>query len=118
MSFLHEYEGRYPQDDLAPLVMAVRDVDAVVALAGEIDMDNAAQVRQFLDGVLQREQPRNLVIDMGEVTFLGSAGIHALLHCHTNADRLGSRLEIQHIRPQIQQVLEICGVTDMFHVSV
>ncbi|MFF5076218.1 STAS domain-containing protein [Actinoplanes sp. NPDC000266] len=115
MSFIHA------QDNLSQLVMTVRggdSVDTVVALAGDIDMDNSAQVRQFLDGVLERERPRNLVIDMGEVTFLGSAGIHALVHCHTDADRLGSRVEIHHARPQVRHVLEICGITDMFNMAV
>ncbi|MFG1994588.1 STAS domain-containing protein [Actinoplanes sp. NPDC048988] len=92
-------------------------VDTVVVLSGEIDMDNSNQVRQFLDDVLQREQPRSLVVEMGEVTFLGSAGIHALVLCHFNADRLGSRLEIHHVRPPVRQVLDICGVTDMFHIA-
>ncbi|XVV15709.1 STAS domain-containing protein [Actinoplanes sp. CA-131856] len=121
MSALPADDGRHPNDDLAQLVMSMRDgddVDTMIALHGEIDMDNAAQVRQFLDGVLQREQPRSLVIDMGEVTFLGSAGIHALVHCHTTADRLGSRMVISHARPQVVQVLDICGMTEMFHVPV
>ncbi|XVU28555.1 STAS domain-containing protein [Actinoplanes sp. CA-054009] len=121
MSFLHAHDGRSAEDDLAQLVMVVQagdSVDTVIRLSGEIDMDNSAQLRQFLEGVLQREQPRSLVIDMGEVTFLGSAGIHALVHCHTSADRLGGRIEIHHARPQVRQVLEICGMSEMFHLPV
>ncbi|MEV4347120.1 STAS domain-containing protein [Actinoplanes sp. NPDC049596] len=97
-------------------VLADGSVDSLVALGGEIDMDNAPQVRQFLTGMLERDRPGRLLIDMQDVTFLGSAGVHALVYCQTDADRLGSRVELRRPRPQVREVLQICGVTEMFNL--
>jgi anti-anti-sigma factor len=50
----------------------------VVHVGGELDMLTAPTLTEFLAGALA-SGPRGLVIDITEVTFLGSSGLRALL---------------------------------------
>ena len=51
---------------------------SVVQVGGELDMLTAPTLIELLSGALA-SQPRNLIIDITEVTFLGSSGLRALL---------------------------------------
>ncbi len=57
---------------------------AVLALAGEFDLDTAPEVDRAIDVVLRR-CPRRLVVDLSQVCFLNSAGLEVLLACHRRA---------------------------------
>ncbi|HTF47104.1 MAG TPA: STAS domain-containing protein [Pseudonocardia sp.] len=51
---------------------------SVVHVGGELDMLTAPMLTDFLARALA-SRPRNLIIDITEVTFLGSSGLRALL---------------------------------------
>ncbi len=57
---------------------------AVLAVSGDIDMVTAPEFeKQLLAAV--RERPGTLVVDLGGVEFLGSAGLTALVAAHQEA---------------------------------
>jgi anti-sigma B factor antagonist len=49
----------------------------VVSLAGELDMVHAPTVVETLDALSDGERP--LIVDLTELTFIDSSGIHAIL---------------------------------------
>lgn len=53
----------------------------VLQVRGEIDMTNATKLLHAVSDALEL-RPAVLIIDLTEVTFLTSAGLHALLHAH------------------------------------
>jgi anti-anti-sigma factor len=60
----------------------VRDSAVVVAVAGDIDTATADTLVQKLDAAMSVASARAhklLVVDMGEVTYFGSAGLNAVL---------------------------------------
>lgn len=64
-----------------PLVavdLAEHDSVLVVAVTGEVDLASAPHVRAALERAVDRLGGRRLVVDLHEVTFLGSAGLAAL----------------------------------------
>jgi anti-sigma B factor antagonist len=63
----------------------------VLALTGELDMVGIADVRDELLGVL-RAAPPVLVVDLTEVTFVGSAALSALVDAHRAATRTSLRI--------------------------
>jgi anti-sigma B factor antagonist len=54
-----------------------RDACEVVTLTGELDMAHAPTVAETLDALADTERP--LVVDLSELTFIDSSGIHAIL---------------------------------------
>ena len=49
----------------------------IVTLVGELDMAHASTVAETLDALADTERP--LVVDLGDLTFIDSSGIHAIL---------------------------------------
>lgn len=49
----------------------------VVTLTGELDMAHASSVAETLDALADTERP--VVVDMTDLTFIDSSGIHAIM---------------------------------------
>ena len=56
-----------------------RDGDVVVRLAGEIDLYNAGEVGSALQEIAGSERPARVVVDLGEVEFVDSTALGALI---------------------------------------
>jgi anti-sigma B factor antagonist len=64
-------------------VRSERDDKTVVAvLSGEVDMSNAASVRQQIAEFVTPDDDA-LVVDLSELSFIDSAGLHALIELGT-----------------------------------
>ena len=62
----------------------VRDGVGIIAVAGEVDSSNAAELRDIFLSVLG-EAPRSLVLDLAELTFIDSSGLGALISANREA---------------------------------
>jgi anti-sigma B factor antagonist len=72
------------------LGIRVIDLDGmpVASLEGEIDIANAAELRDELFATLSN-QPPGLIVDLSGVTYLDSRGVHVLL-------QLAERMRVRH----------------------
>ena len=68
-----------------------------------------AQLRQLIRG-----GHRDLVVDLGGVTSIDSAGIRALVRGHTSAQRAGGNLRLAAARPAVSKVLELSHLAAIF----
>lgn len=77
-------EGR----DGTPMLVVVRDEPeiTIVAVAGEIDLLTAPQLAATLDPILAADTER-IAIDLTDVTFIDSAGVHVLVNARNRARR-------------------------------
>jgi anti-anti-sigma factor len=83
----------------------------VVALAGDCDL----AVRQELTAVLL-DAVRSadvVVVDLAEVEFMDSSGVHALVEAHHAAVAGDRRLYVQHAVGVAAQVLAVTGVGEL-----
>jgi anti-sigma B factor antagonist len=90
---------------------AVRGSERTLALAGELDLGS----RPLLDEALQRvelEQAAVLVLDLREVTFMDSTGLHAVLAARELCAERGCRFQLVRGSAQVQRVFELSGVLD------
>ncbi len=83
---MHESESD-PTPQSIPSI-DVRRIDhqngVVLEVAGEVDLSNATQLGAVFDHVL-RDEPAVLVLDLSQVTFLGSAGLSLLMQVRDRA---------------------------------
>ena len=79
---------------------------AVVRLTGRLDLLSAANVRKRL-GEAVAEGRRHLVVDLGEVTFIDSSGLGALIGALKSARQAGGDLRIARPGEQARVVLEL-----------
>ena len=98
------------RDRIAGFDVEQRDGVAVATLEGEIDGSNAAELRLALSERLPSASS-GLVLDLSQVTYLDSSGIHLLfdLGRRLAARRQALRLVVPAGAP-MRRVLELCAV--------
>ena len=81
---------------------------AIVTAAGEIDISTVTGLRERLFGLAASGQP--LVADLGQVTFIDSAGLSALVGTANRADAHGGSLDVACDRPKIRKLFRLTGL--------
>jgi anti-anti-sigma factor len=79
-------------------------------LSGEVDMSNAASVRLQVAGSVTSDEDA-LIVDVSELSFMDSAGLHALIELGTVLDERRQQflLCVPHGSP-IERAIEIIGL--------
>ena len=97
----------------SPVIAADRDDrKARLVLGGELDMAARFQAEQALDQLLA-EPVEQLVVDLGEVTFVDSTGMGLVLEVNDRARSEGFRLRLLRGPAEVQRVFELAGVADV-----
>ncbi|HEX6026950.1 MAG TPA: STAS domain-containing protein [Solirubrobacter sp.] len=86
-----------------------------VVATGDLDMAAAFRLENELDALLAENDPEALVLDLGQVTFVDSAGIGALLSVREQAIRRGVELKIARVSSPVRRVLDLAGVGDLIN---
>ncbi|WP_328470533.1 STAS domain-containing protein [Actinoplanes sp. NBC_00393] len=92
-----------------------RNGDTIVVIPeGDVDIDNAAVLRQVLQQVLDRRDCAHLEVDMSSVTFLDSSGLGMLVAARRAAQAQGATLRLSSPGPVVRMVLEVTNLHDGF----
>lgn len=84
---------------------------ARVVAAGDVDLASAPAL---VDAVLTSlGDHRSVHLDLSDVTFLDSSGIHALMRLARAGDDTTTVTISPDLRPQVRKVLEVSGVMPM-----
>ncbi|MGI8693548.1 MAG: STAS domain-containing protein [Geodermatophilaceae bacterium] len=85
-----------------------------VAVAGEVDIDTAPRMSRALAAGLAAGRP--VVVDLGAVTFMDSAGLSALIAAHKAAAAAGLTCRLQDLPPAVRRLLEVTGMDSLLVV--
>jgi anti-sigma B factor antagonist len=78
-----------------------------VVVTGEVDLDTAPAVR---DEVLRHLHGGAAVhLDLGDVTFMDSSGLHVLLATARRASLVGAELRLVRMSARVQRLIELTG---------
>lgn len=83
----------------------------VVRVRGDLDLVSAESFRREVDRQMNERGTQNLLVNLGGVDFLDSAGLGAILGRYKRINARGGRVAIVGANPSIRRVLEISGVT-------
>lgn len=86
----------------------------VIALKGEIDLENAGEVRKALLGNLK--QKMDLLVDMAAVTYIDSSGIASLVEGLQMARKQKNELSLVSVSPRALRVLELARLDKVFTI--
>jgi anti-anti-sigma factor len=87
-----------------------------LTLVGELDLATTPRLTKYLTTVAQTHQGL-IVIDLRRLTFMDSTGVAALAAADKHARRGGWSLAIVKGPPQVQRVLELCGLTEVLPIA-
>ena len=93
------------------------DGSVVVAVTGEVDLDTAPRLREAVAVALDEVEGGTCVLDLTEVTYLGSAGLTALVDATREAAARSEplRIVVDANRPVIRPI-EITGLDQVLHL--
>lgn len=86
-----------------------------VAVAGEVDVETAPRMRAALEDARRSALP--VVVDLGAVTFMDSAGFSVLASAHRIAEAGGSSLRLRAVPPRIRRLLAILGLDGVLTIE-
>ena len=86
----------------------------VAALNGEIDLDNAPEVRRMLLDCTG--SGRDVLVDLSAVSYIDSSGIASLIEALQNAAAGGGALGLVAVSPQAMRVFELARLDKVFTI--
>ena len=86
-------------------------------VSGEIDLATADEFRFVLHDLIDRCYPPIVHVDLAAVTFIDSAGYHALVEATEYARRRGHVLVIRNLSPPCARVLRVCDDAHELHIG-
>jgi anti-sigma B factor antagonist len=105
-----------PFDDVITLSTSNEDGVVTVTVVGEVDTFTAPVLRSTLDSQLEL-QPRELVIDLSGVQFLGSAGLAVLVETQKASRSREVALRLIASTRAVTRPLEVTGLIDLFTIA-
>jgi anti-sigma B factor antagonist len=94
----------------------IEDRAAVFAVEGELDLASSPTLEQELDRVGDADVDL-LIIDLRQLRFMDSTGLHALVKANKRATEAGRRFAVVKGGPQIQRLLSLTGVGELLIVA-
>jgi anti-sigma B factor antagonist len=85
-------------------------------VSGEMDAGNSTQLGEELDHLLA-EGTRKLVIDLGRVGFMNSAGLTMLVHYYKLARSNGGDISLAALQPPVRQVFQLTRLDRVFDLQ-
>ena len=87
---------------------------SVLDLSGKIVLgEGDGQVRDRIKDLLADGQ-RNILLNLGDVTYIDSAGLGALISSYTTTKREGGSLKLMNLTKRIQDLLAITKLITVF----
>jgi|AGTN01.2.fsa_nt_gi anti-anti-sigma factor len=80
------------------------------SLYGELDHHSAPEVRDALNGALQRFADADLVLDLKNLSFMDSSGLGVVLGRYRQLKARGRGLYVKNVGGQIDRVFTISGL--------
>ena len=90
---------------------------AVAKLSGELDHHNAGEVRTKLDKYIITAQPRLLIIDFSDISFMDSSGIGLIMGRSKIMKQCGGKLEVRSPQPYIRRVMKLSGIERIVKIT-
>jgi anti-sigma B factor antagonist len=87
---------------------------AWVRVAGDLDIATAPQLERTLCEAESRA--RRVVLDLRELTFLDSSGVHAIVDASSRASAAGRRLVLIRGPSQVDRVLALTKASDVLEI--
>ncbi len=87
----------------------ISDSTMFAYLNGEIDHHTASKIRSLLDVKIEGSQPKLLILDFTNISFMDSSGIGLVMGRYKLMQYIGGKLKIINPSPQIRRVMSLAG---------
>ncbi|RZQ63803.1 STAS domain-containing protein [Amycolatopsis suaedae] len=104
--------------DLLRLHRRTENGALVVAASGDVDMLTVPDLEQYLEAACgQAGSDQTVVVDLSEVTFLGSSGLAALVQADQRCRQVGVTLRVVAANRVVTRALEAAGLQGVLDIA-
>ena len=89
----------------------------VMEITEEIDHHTTEKIRRRADYEIQRYMPKKALFDFNSVSFMDSSGIGMVVGRYKLLAMLGGSLELANVKPNLEKVFEMSGVTKIIPIE-
>jgi anti-sigma B factor antagonist len=96
----------------------VRQIDSVIVvdISGRITLgEGCSQLRELIRGQLSQGN-KNVLLNLGDVTYIDSSGIGELVSSYTAVSNQGGQLKLLNLTKKVQDLLQITKLYTIFDV--
>lgn len=86
-----------------------------VVLQGRLDTTNADQFLKDIDPLMKAESSE-IEIDCTDMEYTSSQGLRMFLMLQKNANAKGTKLVLKNMRPQVKEVFDITGFSNIIKI--
>lgn len=95
---------------------SVDDSVDLVAISGELDISNSAELRRRVEAAFEGGR-KCLVLDLGGLTYMDSSGLAALIYAHQLAAARGGGMAVVVASPSVRRTLEVRGLDGLLTIA-
>jgi anti-sigma B factor antagonist len=85
----------------------------ILSLSGDLDLAASALFERELDAA-EADRPRRLVVDLTELNFIDSSGLHTLVQAHRRASDNGHELSLRQGPRAVRRLFELTKTAELF----
>lgn len=90
----------------------------LVRVSGALELQSSRELQEFLEGaLLSCPMGRRVLVDLGEVSYISSSGVGALMNAVTLSRKRGVGLAFRPLPHGVSSVLEVLGVLDFLSLE-
>lgn len=82
----------------------------IIRINGDIDHHTCEEIRSKIDNEIGRKNPKSIIFDMKNVSFMDSSGIGVIIGRYKQIMNNGGLAAMINLKPQIRRVYDICGL--------
>jgi anti-sigma B factor antagonist len=87
-----------------------------LVLVGELDLGSVSEFGEMIERICA-DSTRGVTVDLGQLTFMDSTGLHGLLVARDRCQANGKDFRILPGQPQVQRLFELTGLMDELSFS-
>ncbi|MDC7220434.1 MAG: anti-sigma factor antagonist [Spirochaetales bacterium] len=89
----------------------------VLSLSGELDMYNSTDFRQQVDGLLGKYNPRGLLMNFRDLSYVDSSGIGLLLALLKRTNKMNCLTCFCYIQDQVLEIIKLTRILSLFDIK-
>jgi anti-sigma B factor antagonist len=87
----------------------------VIPLEGEIDLHVSPRITSTLNAAV-KGKPRDLIIDMSNVSYIDSSGLAALIEAMQKVEKYGGKFALAALQQNVKPIFEIARLDQVFRI--
>lgn len=106
--------GIVPATENLEITLHDGDEGSIVRLRGRLSIDSSPAFRDHLLAMLRAESPKAVIVDLADVSYVGSSGIATLIEGLKVARQRQTTLCVQGLQGRLLHLFQVTGVSTLF----